>query len=81
MGLGSLGEAFGAIAGLFSGVSGVGTVLVLAGITLLLVLGIGFLLWFLINIVKQLPKMSVSEFLKFVVVFAVGLIIAGIILP
>ncbi len=81
MGLESLGEAFNAIASIFSGASGIGTALVLAGIILLLVLGIGFGLWFLINIVKQLPKMSVRQFLKFIIVFAVGLIVAGIILP
>ena len=48
---------------------------------ILLFMGIGFALWFLITLIKQLPKMTFNQFIKFMVFFAVILIITGIILP
>ncbi|RLG83291.1 MAG: hypothetical protein DRO40_05100 [Thermoprotei archaeon] len=81
MGLESLINAVQTIGGVLSGAQGIGTALVLAGIMILLFMGIGFALWFLITLIKQLPKMTFNQFIKFMVFFAVILIITGIILP
>ncbi len=81
MGLESLINAINTIGSVLSGAKGIGTTLVLAGLIILLMLGIGFALWFVVNVIKQLPKMTLGQFLKFILVFAVVLIIAGIILP
>jgi len=81
MGLESLINAVHTIGSILSGAQGIGTALVLAGIMILLFMGIGFALWFLITLIKQLPKMTFNQFIKFMVFFAVILIITGIILP
>ncbi len=81
MGLESLINAVQTIGSVFSGAQGIGTALVLAGIMILLFMGIGFALWFLVTLIKQLPKMTFNQFVKFMVFFAVILIITGIILP
>jgi len=81
MGLESLINAVQTICMVLSGDQGIGTALVLAGIMILLFMGIGFALWFLITLIKQLPKMTFNQFIKFMVFFAVILIITGIILP
>jgi len=46
---------------------------------MLIFAGIG--IWFLVNLIKHLPKMTPTEFLKFVLIFAATLIVVGIILP
>lgn len=81
MGLESLIDAIQTIGSIISGAQGIGTVLVLAGIMILLFMGIGFALWFLITMIKQLPKMTFNQFIKFMVFVAVILIVTGIILP
>ena len=81
MGLEALIEAGKAISQAFSGVSGLGSAFVVAGLTILLVIGIGFGLYALIRLVKQIPRMTVWEFIKFTVLFAIALIIVGIIIP
>ena len=81
MGLESLINAVQTIGSILSGAQGIGTALVLAGIMILLFMGIGFALWFLITLIKQLPKMTFNQFVKFMVFFAVILIITGIVLP
>ncbi len=81
MGLESLSNALSAIGSIFGGAQGIGTAFVIAGILILLGIGLGFAVWFLVNIIKQLPKMTPSEFLKFIVFLAVSLIIVGIALP
>ncbi len=81
MGLESLVNALQTIGSVLGGAQGIGTTLVLAGILILLFLGVGFALWFLVTFIKQLPKMTFSQFIKFLVFFAVILIITGIVLP
>lgn len=81
MGLESLINAIQTIGNIISGAQGIGTILVLAGIMILLFMGIGFALWFLITMIKQLPKMTFNQFIKFMVFVAVLLIVTGIILP
>ncbi len=81
MGLEALTHAWQAISGAFGGVSGIGSILVFAGLGILLTIGVGVGLYILINLVKQIPKMTPWEFLKFVVFSAITLIVIGIILP
>ncbi len=81
MGLEALVKAGEALASVFSGVSGIGSALVLTGIAILLVIGIGFGLYTLIKLVKYLPKMTPWQFLKFIVFTAIALIVIGVIIP
>lgn len=81
MGLESLNNAFTAINSVFGIVQGLGTVFVLAGIIILLGIGLGFAMWIMINIAKQLPKMSPTDFLKFMIFLAISLIVVGLVLP
>lgn len=81
MGLEALTHAWQAISGVFGGVSGIGSILVFIGLGILLTIGVGIGLYILVNLVKQIPKMTPWEFLKFVVFSAITLIVIGIILP
>ncbi len=81
MGLDALVQAGQALANLFNGISGVGAVLVVVGLAILLAIGVGFALYILVNLIKQIPKMTPWQFLKFVVFSAVVLIVVGVVLP
>jgi uncharacterized membrane protein YidH (DUF202 family) len=81
MGLDTLVEAGNAIARAFAGVSGIGSVLVIIGLGILLAIGVGFGIYILVQLIKQIPRMTPWQFLKFIVLSAVTLIIVGIILP
>ncbi|MCD6301455.1 MAG: hypothetical protein J7L82_05225 [Staphylothermus sp.] len=81
MGLDALVQAGQALTNIFSGISGIGAFLVIAGLGILLAVGAGFVAYILIQFIKSLPKMTPWEFLKFVIVSAVALIIVGIIVP
>ncbi len=81
MGLESIANALGAIGSVLGGAQGIGTALALAGFLILLIMGAGFLVWVLIRLIKQIPRMTPGEFLKFMVILAFGLIVAGAVLP
>ncbi|ABN70366.1 hypothetical protein Smar_1275 [Staphylothermus marinus F1] len=81
MGLDTLLQAGNAITSFFAGLNGVGAVLVVIGLGILLAIGAGIGLYMLVQLVKQIPRMTPWEFLKFVVISAVVLIVIGIILP
>lgn len=65
----------------FGNVRGVGTAMVLTGLGILLVLGIGLGVYYLIKLVKILPNMTVRDLVKFLAVSAAALIVIGIFLP
>ncbi|RLG79644.1 MAG: hypothetical protein DRO13_05580 [Thermoprotei archaeon] len=65
----------------FSAVKGVGAALVIAGVAILLIIGVSIGLYALIRLIKRIPYMTVWEFIKFTVVFALALIVVGIVLP
>ena len=65
----------------FASVSGLGAVLVLVGITILMIIGVSIGLYYLVKFIKEIPNMTVWEFVKYTVIFAVALIIVGIIIP
>ena len=83
MGLEALANAAKALSSIFSGAAlqGIGTALVLIGIGILLVMGVGFGIYVLVRLVRELPNMTISQFLKVVVLSAIALIVIGIILP
>ena len=83
MGLEALASAARALSSIFSGAAlqGIGTALVLIGIGILLVMGVGFGIYVLVRLVRELPNMTISQFLKVVVLSAIALIVIGIILP
>lgn len=65
----------------FSSINGLGSILVLTGITILLIIGVSLGLHMLVKLLKQIPNMTIWEFIKFTVLFATALIIVGIIIP
>lgn len=70
-----------ALASAFSKVSGIGVWMFLAGFTILLVIGFSLALVVFIRALKELPNLTVSQFLKLTVALAVILMIAGLIIP
>ncbi len=83
MGLEALANAAKALSSIFSGAAlqGIGTALVLIGTGILLILGVGFGIYVLVRLVRELPNMTISQFLKVIVLSAIALIVIGIILP
>ncbi len=83
MGLEALASTAKALSSIFSSAAlqGIGTALVLIGIGILLVIGVGFGIYVLVRLVRELPNMTISQFLKVVVLSAIALIVIGIILP
>ncbi len=81
MGLEALVQAGQALTSIFSGISGIGSILVMVGLGILLGVGLGFVAYGLIRFAKSLPKMTPWEFLKVVIISAVALIVIGIIIP
>jgi hypothetical protein len=81
MGVEALVKAGEALANVFGGLSGIGSVLVVTGLTILLMIGVGFGLYTLIKLIKYLPRMTPWQFLKFVIFTAIALIIIGVVIP
>ncbi|MEM2579126.1 MAG: hypothetical protein QXN38_01575 [Desulfurococcaceae archaeon] len=81
MGFENVAKVFEALANLFSGVEGAGVFLAALGIIMLLATIGGFVVWALIGFIKRVPKMTLGEFLKFIVVFSGILIVLGILVP
>ncbi len=81
MGFENVVKVFEALANLFSGVEGAGVFLAALGIIMLLATIGGFVMWALIGFIKRVPKMTLGEFLKFIVVFSGILIVLGILVP
>jgi len=81
MGLDAL-EAIGrAIANMADNLTGLGSVLVFTGFAILAVIGVAYGIYYLIKALKMLPNLTVKEFVKYTVIFAVALVIVGILLP
>ncbi|MEM4881839.1 MAG: hypothetical protein QXP89_06970 [Desulfurococcaceae archaeon] len=66
---------------LLSKVSGIGFWLFMLGIALLAVLLFAVVIKLLIHLVKILPNLTIGQFIKFVLVLAVILIVAGLFVP
>jgi len=69
------------LAGVFSSVSGVGFWVFLAGFTLILLVGTALFIKLLITLVKLIPNMTVGQFLKFIVIMGVVLVVVGLFIP
>jgi len=75
-------EVFGrAISNIASSLTGLGSMLVFAGFTILVIIGVAYGIYYLIKALKMLPNLTVKEFVKYTVIFAVALVIVGILLP
>lgn len=81
MGLETLTRVGNSIGSLFSGVEGLGAALVLTGIAILLVIGVSVGLYYLVKLIREIPNLTVWELVKYTALFAVALIIVGILLP
>jgi len=73
-----IGKAFSNIA---DNMIGLGSILVLAGFTMLVIIGVAYGIYYLIKALKMLPNLTVKELVKYTVIFAVALVIVGILLP
>lgn len=79
--LAKIGELMNGLVNLLSGLSGIGFWLFVAGFILLIFLGLVVLGRLFYLVIRAIPNMTVNQFVKFVVVLAVVLMIAGIFLP
>ncbi|WP_157864665.1 hypothetical protein [Thermogladius calderae] len=81
MGLGVASQVFSGVANALSGAGGVGAVLFFVGLAIILVIALSLLVVGIVRLIKALPNMTVSGFLKLMVVTAAVLIVLGLILP
>jgi len=63
------------------GLSGVGVMLVAAGITILMILGIGLLVWFGAKLAKNIVYLTPKQFLGFLALLGLVLVFIGLIAP
>ncbi len=63
------------------GLSGAGVILVAAGITILLILGIGLLVWFGARLAKNIVYLTPKQFLGFLALLGLVLVFIGLITP
>ncbi|ACL11767.1 hypothetical protein [Desulfurococcus amylolyticus] len=64
-----------------SGINGVGVWLFLIGFTILMIIGLSIAITILIRAVKEIPNLTVSQFIKLTVITAIVLMIIGIFIP
>jgi len=69
------------LAGVFSSISGVGFWVFLVGFTLILLVVAALFIKLLITLVKLIPNMTVGQFLKFIVIMGVILVVMGLFIP
>jgi len=74
----ALGEVLGKA---LSGLTGIGTVFILIGLIMLAIIGFGLGIHYLIKLFKQIPNLTVWDLVKYTTLFAVILIILGLVLP
>jgi len=65
----------------FSSVSGVGFWLFIVGFVILLLIGVAFLARILVNLIRLIPNMTINQFLRFILVIGIVLIIVGLFVP
>lgn len=57
--------------------AGIGTYLFIAGLTILFVIGFALSIAFLIKVIKEIPNMTVSQFIKTLIVLGIVFVIVG----
>lgn len=80
MGLEKIGWLIDGLATALSGVKGLGPVFFAIGFIILMLIGVTFALAFLIRVIKELPNMTVGQFLKALIIMSFALMFLGIIL-
>ncbi len=63
------------------GLSGSGVILVAAGVTILLIIGIGLLIWFSAKVLKNVVYLSPKQFLGFLALLGLVLVFIGLVAP
>ena len=63
------------------GLSGAGVILVAAGRTILMILGIGLLIWFGARLAKNIVYLTPKQFLGFLALLGLVLVFIGLIAP
>jgi len=81
MGLEKLSAILSGLSNIAINVSGIGIWLFIAGFVILAVIMLSLALVILVRAIKILPTLTVSQFLKLMIVTAIVLMIAGIIVP
>jgi len=81
MGLEKLSAILSGLSNIAINVSGIGVWLFIAGFIILAVIMFSLALIILVRTIKTLPNLTVSQFLKLMIVTAIVLMIAGIIIP
>ncbi|MCC6041009.1 MAG: hypothetical protein LM557_02405 [Desulfurococcaceae archaeon] len=69
------------LASVFSSVSGIGFWLFLVGFTLILLIAAAFLVRVLVNLIKLIPNMTTSQFLRFILAAGIILVVVGLFIP
>jgi len=64
-----------------SSLTGIGSVFILVGLIILAIIGFGLGIHYFIKMLKQIPNLTVWDLVKYTTLFAVILIIIGLILP
>ena len=57
--------------------TGIGTYLFIAGLAILFIIGFALSIAFLIKVIKEIPNMTVSQFLKTLIVLGIVFVIVG----
>jgi len=81
MGLEKLSAILSGLSNIAVNVSGIGVWLFIAGFIILAVIMFSLALIILVRVIKTLPNLTVSQFLKLMIVTAIVLMIAGVVLP
>jgi len=81
MGLEKLSAILSGLSSITVNVSGIGVWLFIAGFIILAVIMFSLALIILVRAIKALPNLTVSQFLKLMIVTAIVLMIAGVVLP
>jgi len=63
------------------GLSGSGVILVAAGITILLILGLGLFIWFGAKVLRNVVYLSPKQFLGFLALLGLVLVFIGLVAP
>lgn len=79
--LSKIGDFIGGVLNLMSSLSGIGFWLFAIGFILLILIALVIFGRILYLAIKAIPNMTVSQFIKFIIVLAIVLMIAGLVMP
>lgn len=80
MGLEKISWLIEGLATALSGVKGLGPLFFAIGFIVLIIIGVAFALAFLVRVIKELPNMTVGQFLKALIIMSFVLMLLGVLL-